>query len=114
MTVCFFGIYTKNYNRNVVLFNGLKQQGVNIIECHTSLRGIKKYFDLVRQHKRIRRQYDLMFIPYPGYEAFSLTLLAKFLTRKKVVLDIFVSFLPILRVKIVLMCFGHVERFSFS
>ncbi|MDP2586427.1 MAG: glycosyltransferase [Candidatus Komeilibacteria bacterium] len=88
MTVCFFGIYLPDYCRNKVLMDGLRQNGVNIIECNSRARGLKKYFELIRLHRRIKNQYDVLLVAFPGYQSM---LLAKLLTNKPIIFDAFNS-----------------------
>src|SRR3989339_694728 len=88
MRVCYFGIYDPNYSRNRILNGGLRENGVEVIECRTELKGVKKYFDLVKKHWRIRKDYDAMVVGFPGYQAM---ILARFLTRKKIIFDAFTS-----------------------
>lgn len=88
MRICFFGFYRHNYSRNRVLLAGLRAQGVQVIECHTTHTGIFKYLDLIRTHWRMRNDYDVLFVAYPGY---MLVWLARLLTRKPVVYDAFFS-----------------------
>ncbi len=86
--ICFFGIYRPEYSRNRALVSGLKQNGVEVIECRTELNGIKKYFDLIKKHWKIRKDYDVLFVAFPGWHSM---ILAKFLTRKPIIFDAFVS-----------------------
>jgi len=88
MTICYFGIYSSEYSRNRILIKGLKLNGVHIIECQSNLNGIKKYFDLISKHHKLKRQYDLMIVGFPGQQSM---ILAKFLTNKKIVFDAFTS-----------------------
>ena len=88
MTVCYFGIYDSNYSRNRILIKGLKQNGVKVIECQSRLKGIKKYFEIIQKHKKIKNDYDILIVGFPGYQA---TILAYFLTRKKIIFDAFSS-----------------------
>ena len=88
LKICFFGRYDNKYSRNRILINGLKQNGVEIIECRTELTGIKKYFDLIKKHRKIKNDYDILFVAFPGWHSM---VLAKFLTRKPVIFDVFVS-----------------------
>ncbi|MFC1729999.1 glycosyltransferase [candidate division KSB1 bacterium] len=37
MRVCYFGTYEKDYPRNHVLIDGLKKEGVDVVECHFPL-----------------------------------------------------------------------------
>ena len=88
LTICFFGIYNPKYPRNRVLISGLKQNDVNVIECGTELKGVKKYFDLIKKHWEIRKEYDILFVAFPGWHSM---ILAKFLTRKPIIFDAFIS-----------------------
>ena len=88
MTICYFGIYNSDYSRNRVLIKGLKQNGVKIIECQSSLSGFKKYIDLIRKHKKIKNQYNIMIVGFPGYQAM---ILAKCLTNKIIIFEAFAS-----------------------
>jgi len=89
MKVCYFGIYNPEYSRNRILIKGLKQNDVEVIECRTDCTGIKKYFDLIKKHWRIRHDYDILIAGFPGNHS---AVLAKLLTRKPVVFDAYLSF----------------------
>ena len=88
MTVCFFGIYDRHYSRNNILIKGLRQNGINIIECNATEGKIGKYWTLFIMHWKIRKSYDAMIVAFPGYQA---VILARLITRKLVVLDAFFS-----------------------
>ena len=79
MKVCFFGFYNPLYNRNRVLKKGLEKNGVEVIECRSEKKGIKKYYDLIQKHKKIKHDYDVMFVQYPGQQA---AILAGIICRK--------------------------------
>jgi len=88
MIVCYFGFYNPEYSRNRILIKGLRQNGIEIIECNSRLRGIAKYLELAKKHFKIRKNYDAVIVGFPGYQA---VILAKFLTRKKIIFDAFTS-----------------------
>lgn len=88
MTICYFGIYDPGYSRNKALIRGLKQNGVQVIECRSSKSGIRKYLDLIMKHSRIRNGYDAMVVGFPGFQC---AVLAKILARKPIIFDAFVS-----------------------
>ncbi len=88
MTICYFGIYNPEYSRNRILIKGLKQNGVKVIECNSRLRGVRKYFDLIKKHWQLRHKYDVMIVGFPGYQAM---ILARFLTRRPIIFDAFTS-----------------------
>ena len=89
MKICYFGKYNPEYSRNRVIIKGLKENGAEIIECRSDLSGIRKYFDLIKKHHKIRGQYDILIAGFPANQS---VVLAKFLTRKQIVMDAFVSF----------------------
>ena len=88
MTICFFGIYDPEYSRNSILMKGLRQNGLEVIECNATQGKVKKYFSLVAKHWKIRKKYDVMVVAFPGYQAI---ILAKLLSRKPLILDAFFS-----------------------
>jgi len=88
LTICFFGRYDPNYSRSRTLFLALKQNGVKIIECRTELKGVVKYFDLIKKHWKIRKQYDVLLVLFPGWHS---VFLAKLLTRKPIIFDTLIS-----------------------
>lgn len=88
MTICFFGNYLSDYSRVNVLRQGLQQNNVKILECHTRQHGLKKYLALYQQHQKIKNQYDILIVMLGGY---TLVWFAKLLTHKKVIFDAFVS-----------------------
>lgn len=88
LTICFFGVYNPNYSRNQVLIRGFKENGVNVIECQSNQPGFKKYFEIIKKHKRVKGKYDVMLVAFPGH---LVMFLAKILCRKKIIFDVFVS-----------------------
>ena len=88
LTICFFGRYDPNYSRSRTLALGLKENNVRVIECRTELKGIIKYFDLIKRHWKIRKQYDILLVAFPGWHA---AILSRFLTRKLIIFDALVS-----------------------
>jgi glycosyltransferase involved in cell wall biosynthesis len=89
MIVCYFGIYKKDYTRNNIFINGLTQNGIKVIECQSSKKGLKKYFDLFIKHWKIRKKYDILIVGFPGQ---SVVWLAKLISNKKIIFDAFLSF----------------------
>ena len=88
MKICYFGIYNPDYARNRVILKGLKDNNIEVIQCQSNLTGMRKYFDLIKKHWRIRHNYDLMIVGFPGHQ---MILLAKLLTKKPIVFDVFLS-----------------------
>ncbi len=88
MTVLYFGVYNADYSRNRVLIKGLKENGVNIIECRLSPGLGFLYLRLFLKYLAMRPRYDLMLVGFPGQE---IMFLAKLLTRKPIIFDAFTS-----------------------
>lgn len=87
MKVCWYGIYDRDYSRNQVLISGLEEAGVDIVECNTiGLKGIKKYFKLIKHLRSLKYDYDVLFCAFPiNYNV----LIAKIFSRKPIVIDAF-------------------------
>ena len=68
--------------------SGLKSNGVEILECRTDKSGLLKYFDLIKKHWKIRNDYDVMLVAYPGFQS---VILVKFLTSQPIIFDAFAS-----------------------
>ncbi|MBU4285001.1 glycosyltransferase [Patescibacteria group bacterium] len=92
MTVCFFGTYEQSFSRNAVLIKGLKENGVEIIECCSRFLGWKKFpilvFRLIKKHRQIKDKYDCIVVGFPGHY---IMFLAKILSKKPVIFDVFAS-----------------------
>ena len=87
--VCYFGYFDPEYSRNRVLRQGLKENGVEIVDCRSREKGIRKYYELYNKHKKIKKDgYDVLLVGFPGHLA---AILARFLTRKKIIFDCFTS-----------------------
>lgn len=84
LRVCYFGIYDPEFSRNAIYIRGLKENGVEVIECNDKTPGMRKYLSLVKKHWNIRNSYDVLVVGYPGQ---ILVPLAKLISRKPVVLD---------------------------
>ncbi len=87
MTVLYFGVYDPAYARNWVLINGLKKNGVEVIECRVKpQRGafIRLFFKFWVTH----RHFDAMIVGFPGQEVM---FLARLITRKPIIFDAFTS-----------------------
>lgn len=93
MKVCYFGTYDPVYTRNRLMIKGLKENGVEVIECRTPQikNKLKKYKELIKLHKKIKKEYDVMVVGFAGHAIMPLAWLLAKLNRKKVVLDLFVS-----------------------
>lgn len=88
MTVLYFGSYNPDYSRNRILVDGLKQNGVEVLECQDNSPGIKKFIQLYRKHRKLRNQYDVMVIGFLGQQ---IVPFAKLICRKPIIFDAFLS-----------------------
>jgi len=89
LKICYFGNYDPNYSRNRILIDGLKKNGVAVIECNDLSPGWKKFWRLFLKHRRLNEDYQLMLVGFPGQ---SVMPLAKLISKKPVVFDAFLSF----------------------
>ena len=93
MRVCYFGTFDPIYTRNRLMIQGLKEIGVEVVECRVEQQKnkLKKYKALIKRHKEIKNDYDIMVVGFAGHAIMPLAWLLAKLNKKKVVLDIFVS-----------------------
>lgn len=87
MRVLYFGLYDPLYARNWVLINGLKKNGVEVVELRQKPARwclLKLFFEYLR----MRPNYDVMIVGFPGQEVM---FLARILTRKPIIFDAFTS-----------------------
>jgi glycosyltransferase involved in cell wall biosynthesis len=112
MRVCYFGTYRANYSRNQIMIEGLRQAGVEVIECHALLwhgiedrvqaasrgwlrpkflmRVFQTYWRLLRAYARLG-DFDIMVLGYPGQLDVFLARVLTWLRRKPLVMDVFMS-----------------------
>jgi glycosyltransferase involved in cell wall biosynthesis len=112
MRVCYFGTYRANYARNRIMIEGLRRNGVEVIECHAELwtgiqdrvetasggwirpafwaRVMRAYAHLLAHYRRMA-PYDIMMVGYPGQLDIFLARLLCWLNRKPLVWDVFMS-----------------------
>ncbi|MBC8248035.1 MAG: glycosyltransferase [Anaerolineales bacterium] len=112
MKVCYFGTYDVEQSRNNVIMQGLRQNGVEVVECHVRLwrntadkirsvrrglfnpgllgRALGSYFRLIKRYAGIG-DYDVMAVGYAGhFDLFLAKLLTSF-SRKPLVFDALLS-----------------------
>lgn len=110
--ICFFGTYRSNYSRNRMMIEGLRCNGVSVIECHENLwNGVedrvqitsggwlnpKFWFRVIRTYSKLLNQYskihdfDIMMVGYPGHFDVYLARLLCWIRRKPLVWDVFMS-----------------------
>ena len=114
MKICYWGTFEREYPRNAVLISGLRQNGIEVIECHFALwqqsfrynklaliaglgnklrllaRAMLAYPLLIYRYLRLR-EHDAVVVGYLGHiDVFFLALFAK-LKRKPIIFDAFFS-----------------------
>ncbi len=85
MKVCYFGIYRSDLGRSKIYIKGLRDNGVEVIECQDNSWGPIKFVKLFLKHWKIRNSYDFMIVGYTGHVVVPL---AKLISKKKVIFDI--------------------------
>ena len=112
MRVCYFGTYRAEYARNQIMIEGLRRNGVEVIECHEPLwRGIEDrvetagggwtqpafwwrvlqtYIGLLRRYRKTGA-YDALIVGYPGQIDVFLARLLSWWRRRPLVWDVFMS-----------------------
>jgi len=112
MRVCYFGTYRANYTRNQIMIEGLRRNGVEVIECHETLwhgvedrvqtasggwlrpgfwwRVLGVYARLIQRYRQVG-DYDVLVVGYPGQLDVFLARLLSWLRCKPLVWDIFMS-----------------------
>jgi len=114
MKVCYWGTFEREYPRNAVLMSGLRQNGIEVIECHFTLwkqsfrynklallsgfgnklrflgRALLAYPILIYRYLLLR-EHDAVIVGYWGHiDVYFLALFAK-LRRKPIIFDAFFS-----------------------
>jgi len=112
LRVCYFGTYRAGYSRNQIVAEGLRQAGVEVVECHAPLwqgiedrvqaasggwarpafiwRAVRTGWRLLRAYRRVG-DYDVMLLGYPGQLDVFLARVLTWLRRRPLALDVFMS-----------------------
>lgn len=77
--------------RNRINQQALRENGIKIIECQNREPGLKKYFEQFKKYWPVRRKCDLIYVAFPGYVIMPWAWILAKITRKKIVLDAFMS-----------------------
>src|SRR3989338_5178045 len=89
MKICYFGNFNPNYSRNRVIIRGLQENGVEVLICHTALKGLKGLWDLFKKHSNIKNKYDILIVGYS--DSRTMVPFTKLISGKKIVWDAFYS-----------------------
>jgi glycosyltransferase involved in cell wall biosynthesis len=92
MTVCYFGAYDRCHGRNKVLINGLRTNGVDVVECHNEHPFKPLRIPLLAARFFLSaRQADIIVVGACGHAYVPLAKALGKMTGKPVVFDAFVS-----------------------
>jgi len=113
LRICYWGAYRAGYSRNRIMIEGLRRNGVDVIECHETLwsgiddrvsavqggwkrpafwmRVARTYILLLRKFWRTPRDYDVLVVGYPGQFDVFIARLLSWWTGKLLVWDVFMS-----------------------
>lgn len=96
MRVLYFGIYNPNYSRNRVLIKGLRENGVEVLECNVPYRSWVSYFKLFWRYIFLKKVFDVIIVGFPGQEMMPLIRLLTLRlgsgrARKPIIFDAFTS-----------------------
>ena len=86
--VLYFGVYDPSYARNWVLINGLRKNGVTVLELRrkpSRFSPVKLFFDYIK----LREKFDVVVVGFPGQEIMFMARLLAW--NKPVVFDAFTS-----------------------
>lgn len=89
MIICYLGSYDKNYPRNRVIIKGLKENGIEIIECNSKNKFPNRFFNLIS--KALRQKYEVIFVAYPGHLDMFTAKIVSIIKRKPIIFDAFIS-----------------------
>src|SRR3989338_11408421 len=84
MKICYFPLTNNIPPRDIVYLDGLKENGVEIIECKDHSPSWRKFLTLYKKHKLIKIDYDILMV---GYTAHILVPFARLISRKKIVFN---------------------------
>lgn len=82
--ICYFTLTKDIPPRDAVYLEGLKQNGIEIIECKDSSRSWRKFIALYKKHRLIRNEYDVLFV---GYSAHTIVPFARLISTRKVIFN---------------------------
>lgn len=89
MKICYFGDFNPEYARNRVILKGLKENGVEVLICHTTAKGLNGLIDLFKKHRHLKNKYDILIVGYS--DSRTMVPLARLISNKKIVWDAFYS-----------------------
>ncbi|MBU0766744.1 glycosyltransferase [Patescibacteria group bacterium] len=90
--ILLFGYYDLKSPRTYTIRKEYKNEGREILECHTEKNGFfPKCFDLRKQFKQHKKEVDEVVVLFPGHHLIPLAWLLTRFPRKKLTFDVFIS-----------------------
>ena len=89
MKVCYFGSYSQN-PRNKIIMKGLKQNGIEVMECHDTSSIFLRYPKLIKKYFGLR-DLDAIIIGEPGQTSVPLARILINKTEKPLIFDAYLS-----------------------
>jgi len=90
--VCYFGSYKPDYIRVLTVIEGLRDNGVEVVECNgQGFNKYVRYFVLVYRYFKSLRGIDVILVSQAGQAYTPLAKILGLLTKKPVILDAFLS-----------------------
>ncbi len=93
MRILYFGGYDRGHPRNRVMMEGLRRCGAEVVECHSRHFKLFRPFLLAFQYGRLHRGADVVVVGASGHAYLPLAWLLCRLTKKRLLLDAFISHL---------------------
>ncbi len=89
MKVCYIPSYEPNYSRIKIIRDGMEKNGIEVVECSSRIKPVLfRYIDLFFKFLRNKSDCDIIFVGFFGQP---LVPFVRLFTRKKIVLDAFMS-----------------------
>lgn len=89
IAILYFGNVDMGQSRNKVYADGLRQNGLTVLECVDRALGLHKYWNLYKKHRALKGKYDVLVV---GYTAYIMVPFARLISRKPVIFDALCSF----------------------
>lgn len=84
MRICYINLTKGVPPRDKVYLAGFQANGVEIINCGDNSPALKKFWNILKKHKLLNNQYDILMV---GYSAHILVPFARLISRKKVIFN---------------------------
>lgn len=88
LRVLYVGSYKPTYSRNKIFIDGLRKNGVTVVECNEPGSGYLKYFRLALRLIKLRGTYHVMLVGFPGQEVM---FIARIFASAPILFDVFTS-----------------------